>query len=83
MHQQRKAASKSHPLKLKRGSLAWGSTGCLEQSIPQPADTDNIDDDENYNLLARASSERLSGVPKITHQDISSYHKGRKATSVA
>jgi len=40
--------------------------------VTQPADTDKIDDDENWNLLAKASPERLSGVPRVTHQNVSS-----------
>ncbi len=29
-----------------------------------------MDDDENWNLLAQSSPERLSGVPKAPHQDV-------------
>ncbi len=36
----------------------------------QPAATDKLDDNENWNLLEQESPERLSGVPRITHQDV-------------
>ena len=46
--------------------------------VTQPANTETTDDDENWNLLAQASPERLSGVPRITHQDVPSNTRGER-----